>query len=398
MKNRQRLEKKLQITFVCAQPYTVLNKLISAGIHIQDVAYCDPLTVRMWIFARDFEQLKLYMQNCDCSYSITAKRGLLWYQNALFMRPILACGLVIYILTALWLPGRILFVSVEGNQVIPEKYILECAKRCGIKLGSTRKAVRSEQTKNMLLSAIPQLQWVGINTSGCIANITVAEGVAPDILPADQSVSAIIASRDGIVQSINVLHGTGLCTVGQSVKQGEVLISGYTDCGLKITAQNADGEVFAYTNRELKVLAPKPITQKSAVIDKCSSYYLKVGKKVINLYNGSGISGASCDKMYVEEYWCLPGGFSLPISLIRETCVYYDTLDPTWDVTQQEPWVAEFADKYLTGHMVAGCILTRNTSWQTEDTHMVMTGQFTCLEMIGKVKYEETLQKNAEDN
>ena len=398
MKNRQRLEKKLQITCICAQPYTVLNQLISAGIHVQDVVYSDPLTVRLWVFARDFEQLKLFMQNCDCSYSITAKQGLLWYQNALFKRPILVCGLLLYILTALWLPGRILFVSVEGNQEIPEKYILECAKRCGIEFGSTRKAVRSEQAKNKLLSAIPQLQWVGINTSGCIANITVREGITQDILPAERSVSAIVASRVGVVQSINVLHGTGLCTVGQSVKQGEVLISGYTDCGLKITAQNADGEVFAYTNRELKVLAPKPITQKRAVIDKCSSYRLKVGKKVINLYNGSGISGASCDKMYVEEYWSLPGGFPLPICLIRETCVYYDTLDPVWDVTQQEPWVAEFADRYLTGHMVAGSILTRNATWLTEDTHTVMTGQYTCLEMIGKVKYEETLQKNAEDN
>jgi hypothetical protein len=147
------------------------------------------------------------------------------------------------------------------------------------------------------------------------------------------------------------------------------------------------------------VIAPYPVACKTDILGKSVHYRLRMGKKEINLYNGSGISGTSCDKMYVEEYWSLPGGFQLPVSFIRETCVYYadsNVIEPNGEQTQT--WVAEFADKYLSGQMVAGSILSQQVTWQSQDTYSTLTGNYACLEMIGKVKIEETLRKNAEDN
>ena len=38
--------------------------------------------------------------------------------------------------------------------------------------------IRSEKVKNSLLQRIPQLQWAGINTDGCVAVISVREKTA----------------------------------------------------------------------------------------------------------------------------------------------------------------------------------------------------------------------------
>lgn len=399
MKSTQWFERKLQISFISAQTNTVLNKLTVAGLQMYDVVCCDALTVRLWIPARDIGKLETVMQHCGCSYRVIAKQGFLWYPSALFRRPFLALGLLLYILMALWIPGKILFVTVEGNQNIPDNYILESAKNSGITFGSSRRAVRSEQTKNKLLSQIPQLQWVGINTSGCVVNISVREGDIQQNYSEDRLVSAIVASCDGVIQSIDVLRGTAMCAVGQTVKRGDVLISGYTDNGLKVTAEAAMGEVFAYTNRDLQIIAPHPTRCKTSVVSKHTNYRLRVGKKVINLCNDSGISGISCDKMYLEEYWSLPGGFRLPVSLIREICIVYaDTADSTSDLARHEAWLSEFPEKYLSGQMVAGSILSQKIFCCTEDGYDTLSGEYACLEMIGKVKCEETLQKNAEDN
>ena len=67
-------------------------------------------------------------------------------------------------------------------------------------------------------------------------------------------VGSIVASRDGVITSITTTKGTPLCKAGQAVKAGQILISGYTDCGISIRADPAEGEVFAETYREMMTL------------------------------------------------------------------------------------------------------------------------------------------------
>lgn len=391
------VERKLQLCIVAADIHAVLYRLASVDILLSDVTYCNPITVKLWIRAQDMEKLRLVVEKAGAQYRIVGRKGFLWRMQVLLRRPLFAIGLLCFLSAGIWLSGRIFFVEVEGNQTIPDKYILENARYCGIAFGSKRKDVRSEKTKNELLSKIPQLQWVGVNTSGCVARIVVKEGsVNQKTQQTHNSVSMIVAARDGVIGSISALRGTPMCAVGQSVKQGDILISGYTDCGLKTVAELAQGEIYGYTQRELTVLALKPLANKDNVVGRGFALRLRIGKKLINLWNDSGISDATCDKMYVEEYWTLPGGFQLPISLIKESTVYYAQADSS--APKQDDWLVEHAESYLNNDMVAGHILSKDISLSENETCSVLRGEYACYEMIGKVKYEETLQENAKDN
>ena len=203
--------------------------------------------------------------------------------------------------------------------------------------------------------------------------------------------NSIVAGRDGIIQEITVLSGTPLCKVGQGVKAGDVLVSGYTDCGLVIKLQQADAEVFAYTFRDLQAVMPVKVLKRTSQNKQYRRIMLRIGKNIINLWKDSGISDTRCVKMYSEKFLTLPGGFQLPIVLVTEYCYKYQILE---DALEQPSWIEAEAEKYLLTNMVAGNILDGAGTLTHNDNLFVFKGKYTCLEMIGQKRYEENLIKN----
>ena len=141
-----------------------------------------------------------------------------YLEQSVLKRPLLYAGLALLFACSLMLPTRILGVWVEGNSTVPTRRILEAAQQSGIRLFAPCAEVRSEKMKNALLSAIPELQWAGVNTYGCRAVISVRERTLPERKPEpEKTVGSIVAARDGIVESVTALQGTVLCRPGQAV-------------------------------------------------------------------------------------------------------------------------------------------------------------------------------------
>ena len=299
----------VEVTITCADPAQVMTMLEQGGVELRNVRIADELTLVLLIRRR---QTGLLLALCDkrgLDAQISNRVGLYWRLNALLHRPVLLLGILGMILLGLYLPSRVLFVQVEGNVHVPGRLILETAANCGVRFGAERDHVRSEKMKNTLLEAMPQLQWAGVNTRGCVAVISVRERQEQTRENISAEVGSIVASRDGVITSMMTTRGNAVCKVGQAVKAGQLLISGYTDCGISIRADRAEGEIFAQTDRDLTVVYPTDRQQRRQTTGLETKYSLIIGKNRINFYFGSGISGSSCVKMYKENYMTLPGGF-----------------------------------------------------------------------------------------
>ena len=385
----------VRIQIVCAEPEKLLSRFNEENISLHYLNYKEALTVEASINRRDYNRANTIAQSFGAQVQIIHKEGLYWSIKRIFNRPVLIFGLVILVCSVLYLPGRIFFVQVEGNQYIPDKLILEQAQLCGVGFGANRRAVRSESVKNGLLQRIPELQWVGVNTSGCVATISVQEKYEID--QSDNStpgtgVSSIVASCDGVIQEMVVKKGNPLCAPGQAVKAGQTLVSGYTDCGLSICATQAEAEVYALTHRNFCVISPinYQVRENHTGIQK--KIYLQIGKKLINLYNNSGISDASCVKICKQDYLTLPGGFVLPVALITETYYAYD-ISGNQIIDETEPtWLAEYAEHCLVERMVAGQILKSSDSIETTEDCYIYKSDYICREMIALVKQEEIVK------
>lgn len=371
------------VKVVSADPAALLQAAGAHGIVLHGIDMTDPLTLRFRLLRRDWKSLGVLCQKRGDKAEILGKEGIFWSGKALLGRPVLILGLLFWMAMSLWLPSRVLFVEVEGNTQIPAQKILEAAQSCGIRFGASRRAVRSEKMKNALLSSLEELKWAGVNTYGCRAVISVREKDECQE-PETPSVTSVVAVRDGYITSCTVTGGSGQCQPGQTVKAGQLLISPYTDCGIAIRVEKAQGEIYADTRREILAVTPSKAAVRLEKGEESRHISILIGKKRINFWKGSGIWDASCGRMYKEYCITLPGGFALPLGVAVERVTRWETGmgETPEDSVRQD--LIRFARDQVGGQMIAGRVLSLQHTMTREPGRYVLKADFLCNEMIGR--------------
>ena len=366
-----------------------LDEIRNAGIELIAFQNINELSCTYTVCKNEWKTLREICSKMGNSLRIVGKTGLYWHIRNVRNRLVLAAGLCLMLALSLLLPTRVLFVQVEGNQRVPKNRILEAAEASGIHFGTSRRKVRSEQTKNTLLSQVDALQWAGVNTSGCVATVSVRErDVIAEAVPGS-GISNIVAVRDGYIVSCTGTQGNVLVQPGQSVYKGQVLISGYADLGLCIQAVQAEGEIMALTERQLDAVCPAEYLARDMEQDAKRKISILLGKKRINLWKGSGISGASCGRMYKEYYITLPGGFRLPFALCIDRYTDCDLTIAKQEQPAAQAQLMAFASGYLSEKMIAGNIMNAVQQVRNTDSGYCLHGRYACLEMIGKERREQ---------
>jgi similar to stage IV sporulation protein len=364
-----------------------LQQLTNHRVTIHDVVYVDALHLDITISAKDLSQLQTIASKKGYTVQILHGSGFRQVMKGIWKRPVLVLGILALFFLSCWLPTRVLFIRVEGNVKVPTMQIVEQAKLCGIDFGASRRQVRSELMKNRLLCAMPQLQWAGITTSGCTAVITVRERNDLEMSIPVQSFNNMIALRDAVVGEMIVRQGTPLCRPGQVVKQGQLLVSAYEDCGICIRATGAQAEIYGQTQRQITAVYPTNYAKREVVTSVSKKYSVIIGKKRIKFYKGSGISGGTCAKIYEEKCITLPGGFVLPIAIACEQTIEYRS------EVQRSPLseviLSAFAQQYLSERMQSGKILDSNQVYFHADGFCRLDGNYSCYEIIGISRPEE---------
>ena len=388
----------LRVKITAASPTDILTAVNAAGITLRNIDYIDELSVEADISRFCLQQLKTISNTRGGCIEVRWKQGIYWGFIGLFHRPILIAGMLLLFVLSIYLPGRILFVQVEGNSAVKDHTVLEQAEKCGVYFGAPRRGIRSEKVKNTLLASIPELQWTGVNTYGCVAVISVKERSVAEERESMEGVTSIVAARDGVILQSTVTQGNALCKVGQAVKEGQILVSGYTDYGICVKGTRAQAEIYAQTLREMEAIALAPTGVRTEIVKKETRYSLLIGKKLINFFKDSGISDATCAKMYSIRYLTLPGGFLLPVALRTEELTYYRQQTASDALEDHFDWLYSYSESYLQSNMVAGKILRSDVSVELQDGICSLNGKYACSEMIGRVRNEEITQNNGKND
>lgn len=388
---REYISGAVLLRLTCADVCKALQALTDSNLILLHTEMESELSVLVTLSFGDYKKAVKVLKKYGAKCELLSHRGLPSMLLNLKNRVIILAGCLILIILTLWLPSRIFFWDVSGNISLPDNYIISLAQEEGLTFGCKRADIRNDKFKNQLLARIPQLEWIGITTSGCVATISVSESQPqPEPFDDENAMGNIIAVCDGIVNSVTATKGNPICKPGQAVQKGEILISGYQDLGLVLRHSGAAGEVYASTYRVIEGSTLVSGEERAAFQMVSKKISLQIGKKLIKFSKDSGISHTSCVKMYKERYITLPGDFRLPISWVVETQYIYEMTDHILSEADCD-WLEGAVKTYLQNQMLAGTILYGDLSLEQTDNACRFTAAYGCHEQIGINIIEEIL-------
>lgn len=386
----QSLAGEVTARLLTADPMGALEAIAKQDIPLTHIEPTGELTLTFRLRRSDYQQLKKLTQSRGETLAIVRREGIYWLLKKGVRRPVLVFGLAFLLAMCFWIPTRVFFFRVEGNERLPENKILSAAEQCGIAFGTNRREIRSEKVKNRLLSLLPELQWAGVNTHGCVAVIHVSEKPEETQMEEQgQGLCHLVSARDGVVTSLTATAGTALCTPGQAVVEGQVLISGLTDCGRAVKAQAAQGEVTALTGRSIRAVTPVQHLARGENLKKIRRWSLILGKKRIKLWIGSGIWGSTCGRIYKAYPLVLPGGFCLPVALALDEVTQCTVTEAALSQEDAGSLLSAFGRQLLKSEMLGGTIRHCKETLSQNGGLYLLTGTYSCQEVISRPRWEQ---------
>lgn len=384
----------LRVKVVGASPQWCLNVLTKEKVPFWGTTFPDEFASEFFVFAKDWNRVNQCALRAMCDCTLLDKCGFCYLFAGLRKRFGFVVLLAVVLMLTVFLPQRIWFFEVEGNRTVPAEKILRTAQQCGVHFGVKGKSVVPQQVKDHVLAQIPELAWLTVRQNGMRATVVVREKQEPEPVAERRRPRNMIAVRDGMVEEISVLDGSAAVQVGDVVKEGELLISGFVDLEYAVRATAAHGEVYAQTRHEKQTVVPASYTKKTKAEKKYEKFYLQLGKRRIKLSSGSGIFTVGCDKMTESKILSLPQGLHLPVVLVKETYIRYETKPADLSQWEAEALFLTHAKEETQREMVAGEILNVSQAVKKENGRYVSRCVLECREMIGRYREAEIFKKD----
>lgn len=380
-----RLQGQARIRVEAAFPERVLNLCGARNLSFWDLEWESPTAFTCRVSRRDYYILRKAVKNLGCTLTVVKKEGMPFFLGRFRRRQVLLVGLLLC--GALWFFSSFFIwdFTVEGCESVTEEEVLRSLQKNGVHLGTFAFSLDGEDLRNHVLLDIPELSWITVNVSGCRAYVQVREReMAPELVN-EREPTNVVARRDGLVRKVQALDGVACVLPGTSVEAGQILISGVEDTetvGARILA--GMGTVEARTWYTLSTVMPLEGTYKQYTGEESTHYSLVIGTHRIKFFSNSSIEGAKYDKITTRQPWSL-FGLALPITSVRETCRFYETVSGEVPLQEAEAAAEEILTAYL--HTLVdpyGTVSSTLCSSKQEGKTLVVTLTAECVEQIGQ--------------
>lgn len=238
-------------------------------------------------------------------------------------------------ITILWLSGRFIWsMDVVGNENITDDEVLRRLDELGCSVGTYIPSIDFDKLHADFLISYDDTAWIAVNVSGTKATVELREMVKNPPVPDEDIPYNLIASEDGIIESLEVYRGDPVVEPGLLVRKGELLVSGVREFGDQLGLVHARGHVFARVKREFIIEIPLEREVRTPTGNEYSEKYLKILGFSFKFSGNTGNLPAECDKIERESDIILFNTVELPVSM-HET-VYQEYTTTTERITEDE--------------------------------------------------------------
>ena len=389
-----------------AFPERFLNLCAQRGILFWNVEWMETTRLRLTVTRRGSRQAAALGERTLCTVTPAGRKGMPYFLARFRKRYAFWVGMGLSMAAVCVLSSFVLTIEVKGNTNVPTAQILTELRRQGLGIGTFGPGLDERTVGNKVLLQLPQLSWLSINLYGTRAEVLVREAVeAPELVDA-QEYGSVVARASGIVTRVEALTGEAVVKVGDTVLEGETLISGtvhlegpaYSDKPEIGQIQvRASGRVYARTWRTMAAQLPLEAQVKRYTGEETNLWSVTALGLRTDFFGKGGISFDRYDKISRTWTLTLPGGEEMPLAVQRETCRAYELETLAVEPDAAEAMLKERLLEALEEAVGEGEIVSTEFAVETENGMLTVTLQAECREEIGTFVPDSTTQENEAD-
>ena len=294
---------------------------------------------------------------------------------------------VVFSLALLFSQNFLWAVDVTGCEALSEEVIRTEAEGYGLHTGLYLPKADLADIAVKLRKDFPQVASLALNRVGSRVEIALTEAeTAPGILPDDPC--SIFAAHTGKLVSLSVAAGQAVVSPGQTVAEGQLLISGVGETADgKTFFSHASGEVMAEALIDEEFSLALNQTEQVFTGEETVRYSLDLFGRRVPLYLPDKIKErfapphGQYETLSTLEPLTL-SGIELPLGLVTETRRFYTEEEKTFTEEEALALLQKAAVQFEADELPE--ILTKEESALTENGVMTLRVRWTCLCDIGE--------------
>lgn len=216
--------------------------------------------------------------------------------------------------------GRVWDIRVEGEGGLSDAYVTEALADAGLTPGVRFSDLDLSALESDVLRTSERIAWLNINRRGNVAYVRVAARAETPEEETERRYANIVADEDALIEEITVRLGTETVKVGDSVKRGDLLISGVGGGLLP-----AEGSVRGRVSRTLEVTVPRTESVTSWGEEETRALSVNFFGISLNIFKIYGNPTSECDIIEETEHLTLFGLVRLPVVISRTVALGRET-------------------------------------------------------------------------
>jgi similar to stage IV sporulation protein len=364
-----------------------LNICTRRQLLLWDITRHKGCIVTMRISIKGFKLLRPIAHKTGCRVRIVKKRGLPFVLNKYRRRKTFVFGAFIFVLLIFTMTSFIWSVEISGNSELSKEYIEKALSTNGIRSGALKFSIDTDKAVDGMLLGIREISWISIDVKGTKVKVQIRERrKLPDMVSKDVPCN-VAATKDGIVWRILVTDGIEAAVEGETVKKGQILISGNIPMKNekdKYRLVHAMGSVQARTwyEEQCPVVLYETIREKTGLTIK--NYAIVMFTKRLELFNKK-VDFNDFDKVEDRKVLSIGENLVFPFELIVDRYYQFKTVQKAISEDDAKKAAADTAYKKALERVPKDVGITKSNVRFIEDEDLGITAKVTleCLEDIG---------------
>lgn len=250
------------------------------------------------------------------------RHGLPYLANRYRKRIGLLCGGILFLVLLAVSQQFIWSVKIEGNVNTNPAELTALLAEQGVRWGALKRNIDQRYIAREMLIHGEGLSWAALNLHGTTAILRIRERTPPPP-KIDTNVPAnLVASEDGQIKRLQVTDGKAVLQEGDTVRKGEVIVSGVWQDQWGLTHFiRAGGQAYAHVPRKLTVKIPL-LQETCSFTDVKRHTYLEISSLQIPLFFYQEPQGEYKTERYSEYPVFL--GITMPFSIGHENMLFFE--------------------------------------------------------------------------